>query len=206
MVKVLCNGMLGYILILLSIMNSNSATAAKDPFSEKRELWTSRLMAASEWLIANGLNFYQLNGEKDFNQKLGKELLVSPYRPSYVDQDDAYTVFGITLGGSFFNVSCFYRMLESGKLYELWTIQTAFAPESGIDDKTIFYYAKASSFYAVRSVELKTNDLKPVFTFMDGYTFEIPLDDEMVKAKILKIQRRQEQKNRENDNELKRIF
>lgn len=170
--------------ILFGNMNANNQ---KDPFLNEREIWESRLMSASKWLIINGLEYYSLHGKKALEDQLHAEFRLGQYMPAYTSKDHDYSAFGITLGGSFFDVSCFYREEKSGEYYELWTVQTSYDPVYEKQNRTLFYYVVARDFYGERWIELESDFFRPEYKFEDGYSFIIPLDNKIVVEKILKV-------------------
>ena len=179
-----------WILILLFPLisygiNNSTSKEGEDPFKDRREAWDGKLHKTSIWLIEQGLNAYNEIGKEAFNKRIRGDFLVSPYIPSYTERNHDYSAFGIVLGGTYFDVSCFYREEKEGHIYELWTIHTSNDPIRQKPDEIIFFFCRTNGFYDKRVIELETENFQSQYLFSNGYNFNLPLDDKTVMDRIL---------------------
>lgn len=172
--------------VVLVFLNMKTTSISSDAFEDKRALWDERLHSASIWLVEEGLMFYNQNGRDEFEKRLRSHYLVSPYLPSYVSESDEYSAFGITLGGTYFDVSCYYRESTLGGMYELWTVHMTYDSARHKASEILFYYCVTNEFFGRRVIEAESRSILSQFVFSSGFQFLIPIDDEVLMKRITK--------------------
>ncbi|MFT4900884.1 MAG: hypothetical protein ACI81V_000151 [Lentimonas sp.] len=122
--------------------------------------------------------FYGGHGEDALMKKLRTEpSLASPYRPALAEAKYPYSTFGIVVGGTYFDISMYYRESVGGKDYEFWTIQTSYEPIRQKNDVTHFFFCETDGFYEKRVIKMETDDFKSHHLFEDGHHFARPIHD-----------------------------
>jgi hypothetical protein len=160
-------------LFVLAVCLGSVAVHARS-VQEERAL--SNLNTATDWLIEQGIPYYEQNGSDAMFDYLAENGPVLQWADPQVNSNGIAALFRIHFAGYYFNIESLYQSELDGILYDYWIVN-AFAADWASP------YEKCEFLVTSRPLGAKRSILRRSPTFFDrfetdtGQVFELPTKD-----------------------------